>query len=110
MPAPSAPWPSPPRSGSTCCGGVPTLQEAGLPGFDLASWNAIWMPAGTPAAVVARLNREVVAIGGSDEAKRFMAAMGIASTTSTPAALGAFNAAELARWAGIAAEARMARE
>jgi tripartite-type tricarboxylate transporter receptor subunit TctC len=89
---------------------VPTLQEAGLDGFDFASWNAIWMPARTPAAVVARLNREVVATGESAEAKRFLATMGIASTTSTPEALRAYNLAELARWAMIAAEAGLARE
>ncbi|MDN3563057.1 Bug family tripartite tricarboxylate transporter substrate binding protein [Paeniroseomonas aquatica] len=89
---------------------VPTLQEAGLPGFDFASWNAVWMPARTPPAIIDRLNREIVAIGDSAEAKRFMASLGIASTTSTAAALGAYNVAELARWARIVAEAGIAQE
>ncbi|MCB4821392.1 Bug family tripartite tricarboxylate transporter substrate binding protein [Roseicella aerolata] len=89
---------------------VPTMQEQGLAGFDFASWNAVWMPARSPAPAIARLNREIVAIGGSAEAKRFMAAMGISSTTSTPEALGAFNRQELARWARIATEAGMAKE
>jgi tripartite-type tricarboxylate transporter receptor subunit TctC len=89
---------------------VPTMQEAGLPGLDFASWNAIWMPARTPSSIIARLNGEVAAIGESPEAKRFMAALGIASTTSSAAALGDYTAAELARWARIVAEAGIARE
>lgn len=89
---------------------VPTMQEGGLAGFDFASWNAVWMPARSPAAAVARLNREIVAIGETAEAKRFMAAMGITSTTSTPEELGAYTRQELARWARIAAEAGMPKE
>lgn len=89
---------------------VPTMQEAGLPGFDFASWNAVWMPARTPAPIVARLNREIVAIGESEETKRFTATMGITSTTSTPDGLGAFTQRELAQWARIVAEAGIPRE
>ncbi len=84
---------------------VPTLQEAGLPDFDFASWNGVWVPAGTPPAVITRLNREIVAIGESEEARAFTRGMGIASTTSTPEALGAFTERELARWARIVEEA-----
>jgi tripartite-type tricarboxylate transporter receptor subunit TctC len=89
---------------------VPTMQEGGIPGFDFASWNAVWLPAGTPAPIIARLNREIVAIGESEEAKRFAAGMGITSTTSTPEALGAFTERELARWARIVEEAGIPRE
>jgi tripartite-type tricarboxylate transporter receptor subunit TctC len=89
---------------------VPTMQEAGLPGYDFASWNAVWMPARTPAPIVARLNREIVAIGESAEAKRFTATMGITSTTSTPEGLGDFTRRELAQWARIVAEAGIPKE
>jgi tripartite-type tricarboxylate transporter receptor subunit TctC len=89
---------------------VPTLQEQGLAGFDYASWNAVWTPARTPPAVVARLNREIVAVGESAEAKRFAAGMGVQSTTSTPEALGAFVEKELAQWARIVAEAGIPKE
>jgi tripartite-type tricarboxylate transporter receptor subunit TctC len=84
---------------------VPTMQEAGVPGYDFASWNAVWMPARTPQPVVTRLNREIVAVGEAAETKRFTATMGITSTTGTPEALAAFTAQELARWARIVAEA-----
>ena len=89
---------------------VPTVAEAALPGFDFASWNGSWMPARTPPAIIARLNREMVTIGQSDEAKRHIGALGIVSTTSTPEALGEFNRRELELWARIAAEANVAKE
>jgi tripartite-type tricarboxylate transporter receptor subunit TctC len=89
---------------------VPTMQEGGLAGYDFASWNAVWMPAQTPAPIIARLNREIVAIGESAEAKRFAAAMGVTSTTSTPEALAAFNRRELALWERIVAEAGIPKE
>lgn len=89
---------------------VPTMQEAGIPGFDFASWNAVWLPARTPAAIVERLHREIVAIGDSEEARRFTLNMGVTSTTSTPEALGAFTAQELARWARIVEEAGIPKE
>ncbi|MBX9702080.1 MAG: tripartite tricarboxylate transporter substrate binding protein [Acetobacteraceae bacterium] len=89
---------------------VPTMQEAGIPGYDFASWNAVWMPARTPPAIVARANREIVAIGSSEEARRFAAGMGIQSTTSTPEELLAFNRRELASWARIVEEAGIPKE
>jgi tripartite-type tricarboxylate transporter receptor subunit TctC len=89
---------------------VPTMQEAGIAGYDCASWNAVYVPARTPPAVVARLNREIVAVGEGAEAKRFAAGMGITSTTNTPEALGAFTARELARWARIVEEAGIPKE
>jgi tripartite-type tricarboxylate transporter receptor subunit TctC len=89
---------------------VPTVAEAALPGFDFASWNGSWMPARTPPAIIARLNREIQIIGQGDEAKRHIGALGIVSTTSTPEALGEFNRRELDLWARIAAEANVAKE
>jgi tripartite-type tricarboxylate transporter receptor subunit TctC len=68
------------------------------------------MPARTPPAIIARLNREMMAIGQSDEAKRHIGALGIVSTPSTPEALGEFNRRELELWARIAAEANVAKE
>jgi tripartite-type tricarboxylate transporter receptor subunit TctC len=89
---------------------VPTMQEGGLADYDFASWNAVWMPAGTPAPIIARLNREIVAIGQTEEAKRFGNAMGVTATTSTPEALEAFTRRELALWERIVAEAGIPKE
>ena len=68
------------------------------------------MPARTPEPIIARLNREIVAIGETAEARRFTATMGITSTTSTAAALADHTAQELARWARIVAEADIPKE
>jgi tripartite-type tricarboxylate transporter receptor subunit TctC len=89
---------------------VPTVAESGLPGFDFASWNGSWMPARTPPAIIARLNREIQIIGQSDEAKRHIGALGIVSTTSTAEELGEFNRRELELWARIAAEANVEKQ
>jgi tripartite-type tricarboxylate transporter receptor subunit TctC len=89
---------------------VPTMQEAGIPGYDFASWNAAWMPARTPPTIIARVNREIVAIGESTEAQRFAANMGVQSTTSSPEELLAFNQRDLASWARIVEEAGIPKE
>ena len=89
---------------------LPTIAEAGVPGYEISTWYGIWAPARTPPAIIARLNREMVAIGQSEEAKRHIGALGIVSTTSTPEELGAFNRRELELWARIAAEANVAKE
>ncbi len=89
---------------------IPTMSESGLPGFEFASWNAIWVPARTPPAIIERLNREVVKIGESEEAKKYIGGLGIVSTTSTAQALGEFNQKELAQWARIATEANVTKE
>ena len=89
---------------------APTMQEAGIAGFDFASWNGVWVPARTPAPIIARLNREIVAIGESAETKHFTATMGITSTTSTPEWLAEFNRRELVQWARIVAEAGIPKE
>jgi hypothetical protein len=46
---------------------TPTMAEAGVPGFDLTSWNGVLAPAGTPVDIIARLNREIEAAGIRDE-------------------------------------------
>jgi tripartite-type tricarboxylate transporter receptor subunit TctC len=86
------------------------MQKAGIPGYDFVSWNAVWVPARTPPAVVARLNCEIVAIGESEEAKRFTATLGITSTASTPEWLAEFNRRKLPQWAQIVGEAGIQKE
>jgi tripartite-type tricarboxylate transporter receptor subunit TctC len=64
--------------------GIPTLQEAGMPEFDLYTWFGMFAPAGTPPEAVARIQREVVAgLGSPDVLERF-AAVGAEPVGSTP--------------------------
>jgi tripartite-type tricarboxylate transporter receptor subunit TctC len=80
---------------------VPTVDEAGLPGFYIAVWTALWAPAGTPKPVIAKLNAAVVEALGNSAVRARLADLGqdIPSLDQqTPAALGALQKAEIEKW------------
>ena len=78
---------------------VPTMAEAGLPGFDATAWYSIVVPAGTPKPIVARLNTELVKILKSQEIRTRLVNEGAEVETSTPEELSAFVRAEIPKWA-----------
>ncbi|QJR16001.1 tripartite tricarboxylate transporter substrate binding protein [Usitatibacter palustris] len=78
---------------------LPTVAEAGVPGYDSSSWNAIFVPAGTPKAVIDRLAKELDAILTSEETRKFFADQGAESGGGTPAQLDEFVRSETAKWA-----------
>lgn len=80
---------------------VPTFAESGLPGYEVTAWNALFAPAGTPPAIVERLNGLVVQAMNQPETKALMDKQGIEASTSTPAELGALVKVELAKWAKV---------
>lgn len=80
---------------------VPTMQEAGVPNFDVASWQALYAPAGTPPAVVSRMNSEIEKIIANPEVAAKMEGLGLEHTPNTSAQFADFNRAELAKWAKI---------
>jgi tripartite-type tricarboxylate transporter receptor subunit TctC len=86
---------------------LPTIAEAGLPGFDVTSWYALVAPAGTPAAVVDRLHAEIVKVLGSADVREKIAALGAEPVGNTPAEFTAMQRAEAARWAKLAREANI---
>ena len=77
---------------------VPTLQEAGIAGFDVASWQAIYAPGGTPPAVVQRMNAEIEKILATPEMKTRMDGLGLDHTPNTPEQFTGFGRSELAKW------------
>ena len=89
---------------------VPTIDEAGVKGYDMGYWFAAYAPAGTPPAVVARLNELMGAATKSAAAKSFFDTAGSEAWTTTPDELAKFQAAETVKWgkvikaAGIEAE------
>jgi tripartite-type tricarboxylate transporter receptor subunit TctC len=89
---------------------VPTIAESGLPGYECVLWQAMYAPAGTPSAIISRLNREVDAILHDDEAIGALAKLGVEAEPSTPAELADRIAADLKKWhdvivgAGITAQ------
>ncbi len=78
---------------------VPTIAEAGVPGYEYTTWYGIFAPARTPAPVIARLNTEIVKILLSPEIKQRLVSQGGDPAPSTPAELRRYMAEESARWA-----------
>ena len=89
---------------------VPTIAEAGVKGYDMGYWFAAYAPAGTPPAVVSRLNELLAAATRGAGAKGFFDGSGSVAWTTTPDELAKFQAAETTKWgkvikaAGIEAE------
>jgi tripartite-type tricarboxylate transporter receptor subunit TctC len=80
---------------------LPTFAESGLPGFQVSGWNCMVVPNGTPAAIVKRLNAEVVAGFNQPEIAERLRKQSIDSAVGTPEQLAAFMQSELARYRKI---------
>ncbi|MBU1358148.1 MAG: tripartite tricarboxylate transporter substrate binding protein [Gammaproteobacteria bacterium] len=80
---------------------VPTIAEQGMPGFEAVSWYALMAPAGTPPAIVDRLNTEVSAMLAKPEMKEKFVALGMEPGGGKPQQLAATIDSETARWADV---------
>ena len=90
--------------------GIPTVAESGLPGFEYIGWLGIAAPAGTPASIIERLQREIAAILMTDEARRYFVSYGREPVASTPAAFAAFIRAEHAKWGQVIRDSNIRAE
>jgi tripartite-type tricarboxylate transporter receptor subunit TctC len=80
---------------------IPTVDEAGLPGFHFAFWQALWVPKGTPKEIVGKLNAAVVETLADPNVRQRFAEQGQdipSREQQTPAALAAFHKAEIEKW------------
>jgi tripartite-type tricarboxylate transporter receptor subunit TctC len=80
---------------------VPTMAEAGVPSYEIVSWQALFAPAGTPPAIVQRIHTEVAAILKQPEVQEKMAKLGVEPSGIPPQQFAAFQAAEIAKWAKV---------
>jgi tripartite-type tricarboxylate transporter receptor subunit TctC len=80
---------------------LPTMAEAGVPGYDLAAWFAAFLPAKTPQPVVAKLREALVAAVNDKGTQEKLVAAGIEPETNTPEELKAFVGSEIKKWADI---------
>jgi tripartite-type tricarboxylate transporter receptor subunit TctC len=87
--------------------GAPTVQEAGVSGYDVASWNALSAPAGTPADVIAVLQRAAAEAIASAAVQQRLQALGVRAQAGTPAQLDALLAAEIQRWRDVIRAAKI---
>ncbi|HEY9447333.1 MAG TPA: tripartite tricarboxylate transporter substrate binding protein [Burkholderiales bacterium] len=86
---------------------IPSIAEAGLPGFDIVQWFAVWVPAQTPGDIVKKLNADIVAIIRSDGYRRRMAESGTEAVGSTAEYLTGFQASEIKKYRDIATTANI---
>jgi tripartite-type tricarboxylate transporter receptor subunit TctC len=81
---------------------VPTIAEAGLPGYEASQWYGLLAPAGTPREIVARLHREAVATLRAPEYRDRIADAFVDVVGGTPEEFAAFIRSETAKWAKVA--------
>lgn len=78
---------------------VPTMDEAGVKGFQVAGWSGMLAPAKTPTAIIQQLNAEVLRILGQAETKEKIVTLGMEPSNTTPDEFAAFMKSESAKWA-----------
>ena len=84
---------------------VPTLQEAGVPGYEASVWLALLAPAGTPRDVVMKLNTEIARLMATAETRKAMFDAGVEVSLSTPEGLADYMAQEIERWGKVVKDA-----
>jgi len=84
---------------------IPTVAEAGIAGYEASLWQAIVVPAATPPAIIARLNREVRTILNEPDTLAAFAKQGVDAQPSTPEELARRIQADVAKWRDVIAGA-----
>jgi tripartite-type tricarboxylate transporter receptor subunit TctC len=83
---------------------VPTIAEAGVPGYEAVNWWGVVAPAGTPAAIVEKLHKEIAAVQNSDEVKKHFASEGAQVVQMSPPEFGGFIEKEMKKWERVVKE------
>jgi tripartite-type tricarboxylate transporter receptor subunit TctC len=83
---------------------VPTVAEAGLPGYEANNWYGFLAPAGTPKPIVDRLNREIVKILGMPDVKEKLAGLGAEVVGNSPQQFAAAIKADVEKWKRVVTE------
>ena len=84
---------------------VPTLQEAGVPGYDASIWLGLLAPAGTPRDIVDKLNAEIAKLMNAPDSRKALFDAGVEVAPSSPEAMGELLAQEMTRWGKVVKEA-----
>jgi len=89
---------------------VPTVQEAGLPGYEVISWNGFGAPAGTPKPVIDRLNKAMVEALAMPDVKQRFAELAVDARPDTPEGFRKLIASEIAKWGKVIETARIPKQ
>lgn len=95
---------------STALPNIPTMAEAGLPDFEIFSWNGVFAPAGTPKDIVDKVNREVLDMLRDPQVLERLSSLGFVPAGNSPEAFSAQIKAELARWEKVVKEVGIKRQ
>jgi tripartite-type tricarboxylate transporter receptor subunit TctC len=98
------------RARSSVLPDVPTVAEAGVPGYESTIWLGLVAPAGTPRAVVDRLNSEIRKVTGSAEVKAAWAKQGATPLSMSPGEFEQYLREDIAKWAKVIAQAGIKRD
>jgi tripartite-type tricarboxylate transporter receptor subunit TctC len=89
---------------------IPTVAESGIKGYSIATWSAVLGPAGMPAELAARIQRDIVRVMGQPETRDRLVGMGVDIIGNSPEEFGAFLRAEIARYAKVIKDAGIKAE
>jgi tripartite-type tricarboxylate transporter receptor subunit TctC len=89
---------------------IPTIAEAGVPGYEMANWWGIVAPTGTPQPITDKLAREIGVVLSASETQKLFAGEGAEVVQKTPAEFAAFIEAELAKWQRVVKDAKIKAE
>jgi tripartite-type tricarboxylate transporter receptor subunit TctC len=86
---------------------VPTMSEAGVPGYEVTTWYAIWAIKGTPQPIVERMRKEIAKVLQAPDVKAIWDQQGAAAGTHSPAEFAAFLRSEIERWSKVVKDANV---
>ncbi|MCA3303716.1 MAG: tripartite tricarboxylate transporter substrate binding protein, partial [Roseomonas sp.] len=86
---------------------LPTIAEAGVPGYEISTWYGIWAPARTPPAIINRLQQAVAAAARNPETRARFDALGAEPVADSPEDYARFVRAEFDRWGKLVRDARI---
>ena len=89
---------------------VPTIAEAGVPGFEVNVWYGLFAPRGTPPRVVGKISADVSRIVRTPETRERFAGLGADSEGTAPAEFRAYFQADIAKWSKVVRAAKLAAE
>ena len=89
---------------------APTLAEAGVPGFEMQSWQGVFVPVGTPKPIVDRLGREIAALIARPDVQEKLRKLGVEPDGRASEAFIAFQRAEITKWGKVIQDAGIQAE
>jgi tripartite-type tricarboxylate transporter receptor subunit TctC len=80
---------------------IPTIAEAGVPGYESVQWSGLWAPAGTPPDIIGRLHKETTAVLSMPDIRHSLTGDGSEVVANSPEEFAAFVKTEIVKWAAV---------